>query len=56
MVLMLLGSVIFSIICLILLAAYLFTGSKKTILLRFAGASGMLASLLWILRTISERR
>jgi hypothetical protein len=47
---------ILAVICLGLLAAYLLTGSKKTILLRLAGASGMLASLFWIIRTIMERR
>jgi hypothetical protein len=54
--LMLIASVILSVICLGLLAAYLFTGSRKTILLRLAGASGLLASLFWIIRTIMERR
>jgi hypothetical protein len=54
--LMLIASMIFAVVCLGLLAAYLFTGSKKTILLRLAGASGMLASFFWIIRTIMERR
>jgi hypothetical protein len=54
--LMLIASVILSVICLGLLAAYLFTGSRKTILLRLAGASGLLASLFWIIRTMMERR
>jgi hypothetical protein len=53
--LMLIASVIFAVICLGLLAAYLFTGGKKMILLRLAGASGMLASLFWIIRTMTER-
>ena len=52
---MLIASVIFAIICLGLLAAYLFTGGKKMVLLRLAGASGMLASLFWIVRTLTER-
>ena len=53
--LMLLASMLFAFGCLALLAAYLITGSKKMILLRLAGASGMLASLFWILRTMSGR-
>jgi hypothetical protein len=53
--LMLLMSVIFAVICLGLLATYIITGAKKTILLRLAGASGMLASLSWIIRTLTER-
>ena len=53
--LMLIASMIFAVICLGLLAAYLFTGGKKMILLRLAGASGMLASLFWIIRTLTER-
>ena len=53
---MLIASTIFAVIALGLLAAYLFTGGKKMILLRLAGASGMLASLFWIIRTITERR
>jgi hypothetical protein len=54
--LMLIASTIFAVIALALLAAYLFTGGKKMILLRLAGASGMLASLFWIIRTVMERR
>ena len=53
--LMLIASMIFAVICLGLLATYLFTGGKKTVLLRLAGASGMLASLFWIVRTLTER-
>ena len=52
---MLIASTLFAFICLILLGAYLFTGGKKHILARLAGASGLVASLLWILRTMSER-
>ena len=37
--LMLIASVIFAVICLGLLAAYLLTGGKKTVLLRLAGAA-----------------
>lgn len=54
--LMLIASTIFAVIALGLLAAHLFTGGKKMILLRLAGASGMLASLFWIIHTIMERR
>ena len=53
--LMLIGSTLFAFICLILLGIYFATGAKKQILARLAGASGMLASLLWIIRTMSER-
>jgi hypothetical protein len=53
--LMLIGSTLFAFISLVLLGAYFFTGGKKHILARLAGASGLLASLLWILRTMSER-
>ena len=53
---MLIASTIFAVIALGLLVAYLFTGGKKMILLRLAGASGMLASLFWIIRTVMERR
>ena len=56
MILILLGSVLFAVLCMILLGADLFTGSGRRVLLRLAGASGMLASLLWIGRTLSERR
>lgn len=52
---MLIGSTLFAFICLVLLVSYFITGSKKIILLRLAGASGMLASILWIVRTLSER-
>ena len=52
---MLIGSTLFAFICLILLGAYLFTGGKKHILARLAGASGLLASILWIARTLLER-
>lgn len=52
---MLIGSTLFAFTCLILLGVYFATGAKKIILARLAGASGMLASLLWILRTMSER-
>jgi hypothetical protein len=53
--LMLIMSMIFAVICLGLLATYIITGAKKTILLRLAGASGMVASLFWIVRTLAER-
>lgn len=53
--LMLVASTLFAAVCLVLLAAYLFTGGKKMLLLRLAGMSGMLASLFWIIRTMSER-
>jgi hypothetical protein len=53
--LMLIASTLFAFICLILLGAYLFTGGKKHILARLAGASGMLAAILWIVRTMLER-
>jgi hypothetical protein len=52
---MLIGSTLFAFICLILLGAYFATGGKKHILARLAGASGMLASILWIVRTMLER-
>lgn len=47
---LLLGGMLFSALALILLAAYFITGAKKTILMRLAGASAILASLIWILR------
>ncbi|HEX8710194.1 MAG TPA: hypothetical protein VF723_18265 [Pyrinomonadaceae bacterium] len=45
----------FSVLTLILLAAYFITGMKKQLLARLAGASGMLASFLWIFRSSSHR-
>ena len=48
---LLLGGMLFSALALILLAAYFITGAKKTILMRLAGASAIVASLIWILRS-----
>jgi hypothetical protein len=48
--LLLLGGMLFPLLALILLAAYFITGAKKTILMRLAGASAIVASLIWILR------
>jgi hypothetical protein len=49
--LLLLGGMLFSSLALILLLAYFITGAKKTILMRLAGASAIIASLIWILRS-----
>jgi hypothetical protein len=49
--LLLLGGMLFSALALILIAAYFITGSKKMVLLRLAGASAIIASLIWIFRT-----
>lgn len=49
--LMLLGGMLFSTLALLLLLIYFITGAKKTILMRLAGASAILASLIWIFRT-----
>ncbi|HEY0404266.1 MAG TPA: LPXTG cell wall anchor domain-containing protein [Pyrinomonadaceae bacterium] len=53
--LLLLGGMLCSALTLVLLAAYFITGAKKTILMRLAGASAILASLLWIYRSRSMR-
>lgn len=53
--LQLLGGMLFSTLALILLAAYFIMGSKKMILLRLAGASAIIASLLWIMRSNNTR-
>ena len=45
---LLLGGMFFSALTLILLAAYFIT--KNTILMRLAGASAIIASLIWIFR------
>jgi hypothetical protein len=47
----LLGGMLFSALALILIVAYFITGSKKMILLRLAGASSIVASLIWIMRS-----
>lgn len=47
--LLLLGGMFFSALALVLLIAYFIT--KKTILMRLAGASAIIGSLIWILRT-----
>ena len=49
--LLLIGGTLFSLIALILLAAYLITGAKKTVLMRLAGAAAIVASLIWMLRS-----
>ena len=51
--LLLLGGTLFSALALILLVAYFVT--KKTILMRLAGASAILASLMWIFRSNNMR-
>jgi hypothetical protein len=51
MILLLIGSLICSVLTLILLAVYFITGAKKTILMRIAGACGILASFLWIMQS-----
>ena len=51
MLLLLIGSLLFSVLALVLLAAYFITGGKKMILARCAGACGILASLLWIIQS-----
>jgi hypothetical protein len=50
---MLLGGMFFSALALILLVAYFV--SKKTILMRLAGASAIIASLIWMFRSRSGR-
>ena len=51
MILLLIGSLIFSVLTLVLLAVYFITGGKKLILMRLAGACGILASLFWIIQS-----
>lgn len=53
--LLLLGGMLLSALALILLAAYFITGAKKTILMRLAGASAIIASLIWIMRSNNAR-
>lgn len=48
---MLLGGMFFSALALILLVAYFV--SKKTVLMRLAGASAIIASLIWMFRSRS---
>lgn len=50
---LLLGGMFFSALALVLLASYLIT--RKTILMRLAGASAIIASLIWIFRTTNTR-
>lgn len=52
---LLLGGMFFSALALVLLAVYFITGAKKTILMRLAGASAIIASLIWIFRTTNMR-
>lgn len=47
----LIGGMLFSALALVLLAVYFVTGSKKMILLRLAGTSAIIASLMWIFRS-----
>jgi hypothetical protein len=51
MLLLLIGSLLFSVLALVFLAAYFITGGKKMILARLAGGSIILASLFWILQS-----
>ncbi|MBD0327091.1 MAG: hypothetical protein ICV68_11705 [Pyrinomonadaceae bacterium] len=51
----LLGGMLFSALALILVIAYFVTGSKKMILLRLAGTSAIIASLIWIFRSNNTR-
>ncbi len=51
--LLLLGGMLFSALALVLLVAYFIT--KKTILMRLAGASAILASMIWVFRSRSTR-
>jgi hypothetical protein len=51
--LLLLGGMLFSALALLLLFAYFVT--KKTVLMRLAGASAIIASLIWIFRTNNTR-
>jgi hypothetical protein len=50
---LMLGGMFFSALALVLLVAYAI--SKKTILMRLAGASAIIASLIWIFRTTNTR-
>ena len=51
MLLLLIGSLLFSVLTLVLLAVYFITGAKRMVLARIAGACGILASLLWIIQS-----
>ncbi|HKR01854.1 MAG TPA: hypothetical protein VJT09_14330 [Pyrinomonadaceae bacterium] len=51
MVLLLFGSVVFALLTLGLLAAFFITGGKNQTLRYLAGASGLIASLLWLIKT-----
>lgn len=51
----LLGGMLFSALALLLLIVYFATGAKKTILMRLAGASAIIASLIWIFRSNNAR-
>ena len=51
--LLLLGGMFFSALALLMLFVYFAT--KKTILMRLAGASAIIASLIWIFRTNNTR-
>lgn len=48
--LLLLAGMLFSTLTLVLLGTYFITGAKKTILMRLAGASAIVASLIWFMR------
>lgn len=50
---LLLGGMLFSALALCLLVAYFIT--KKTVLMRLAGACAIIGSLLWIFRTTNSR-
>lgn len=52
---LLLAGMFFSALALVLLAVYFITGGKKTILMRLAGASAIIGSLIWIFRSTSAR-
>jgi hypothetical protein len=51
--LLLLGGMLFSALALLFLVAYLIT--KKTLLMRLAGASAIVASFIWIFRSRNMR-
>jgi hypothetical protein len=51
MVILLMGSVIFAFITLGLLAAFFITGGKNHTLRKLAGLFGLLAGLLWLIKT-----
>ena len=52
--LLLIAGTLFSLLALIFLAAYLFTGGKRTILMRLAGASAIIASMIWVYRSTGK--